>query len=369
MGTLQIPDADRFGPEQVIVVNDTAAGLLAYVVVDNLAAGPAIGGVRMAGDVSMVEVARLARAMTFKNAAAGLPHGGAKAGIVADPRMPFEDKARLVRTFGQSIRDVVGYCPGPDMGLDERLMAHLRSTCGRAVGLPAVLGGIPLDVLGATGFGVAVAAEVAAERGVVQLAGARVVVQGFGSVGSHAARFLVQRGARVVAVSDSRGAVARPEGLDVAALVAHKAAGHPVAEFPGGSPLAADELVGLPCEIWVPAARPDVFTADNAGDLKARLVLEGANIPASRGVEQQLHEAGVTVVPDFVANAGGVICAAVEYAGGTSAQAFAAIEEKVRSNTRLVLEGSARTGEMPRLVAEAMAEQRVEEAMSYRTRP
>jgi glutamate dehydrogenase (NAD(P)+) len=211
-----------------------------------------------------------------------------------------------------------------------------------------------------------VAAEVAAEHGAVQLAGARVVVQGFGSVGRHAARFLAQRGAVVVAASDSRGAVARPEGLDVEALVTHKATGASVATFDGGSPVPPEDLVGWPCDIWVPAARPDVLTVENVGDLQARLVLEGANIPASREAEEKLHAAGVVVVPDFVANAGGVICAAVEYAGGTSVQAFAAIEEKVRTNTRLVLDGVAETGEPPRLVAERMAQQRVREAMSYR---
>jgi len=365
MSIVSLPEVDRFGPEQVIVLNDAAAGLLAYVVVDNRAAGPAIGGTRMASDVSVVEVARLARAMTLKNAAAGLPHGGAKSGIVADPGMPDDDKVALVRAFGHAIRDVVGYVPGPDMGLDERLMAHIRDTCGRAVGLPAVLGGIPLDVLGATGFGLAVAAEVAAEQGVVQLSGARVVVQGFGSVGIHAARFLSQRGAVVVAASDSRGAVVNADGLDLAALIAHKSAKQPVSTFAGGSPVPPDQLLSLPCDIWIPAARPDVFNADNAGDVQARLVLEGANIPASPEAEEKMHASGIVVVPDFVANAGGVICAAVEYAGGTSVQAFAAIDDKVRTNTRLVLERSAETGETPRRVAERMAEQRVDEAMSY----
>ena len=188
MAIVELPDPDRMGPEQVVMVHDETVGMTGFVVVDNTAAGPAIGGVRMAPDVTVVEVARLARAMTFKNAAAGLPHGGAKGGIVADPAMGDADKVELVRAFGRRIRDVAGYIPGPDMGLSEPLMAHLRDACGRAVGLPQVLGGIPLDELGATGYGLAVAAEVAAERGIVTLAGARVVVQGFGSVGqtSHA---------------------------------------------------------------------------------------------------------------------------------------------------------------------------------------
>jgi glutamate dehydrogenase (NAD(P)+) len=366
MPAVQLPEVDEFGPEQVIVVNDRSAGLTGYVVVDNLAIGPAIGGLRMASDVSLVEVARLARAMTWKNAAAGLPHGGAKAGIVADAALPFDAKVELVRAFGARIRDVKGYVPGPDMGLDERLMAHLRDSCGRAVGLPAVVGGIPLDVLGATGFGLAVAAEVAAERGVLSLTGARVVVQGFGSVGQHTARFLRDRGAVLVAASDSQGAVVSPDGLDVEALIAHKRGGHPVGTFAGGHPVASDTLLSLPCEIWVPAARPDVFTADNVGKLDARVVLEGANICATPEAEQYLHEHGTLVLPDFIANAGGVICAAVEYAGGTASQAFLVIEEKIRANTRAVLDASAASGRKPRAEAEALAVGRIREAMSYR---
>jgi glutamate dehydrogenase (NAD(P)+) len=363
---IELPEPDDLGPEQVVLVHDEAVGMSGFVVVDNTAAGPAIGGLRMAADVSVAEVARLARAMTFKNAAAGLPHGGAKAGIVADPAMAEPDKVALVRAFGRRIRDVVRYIPGPDMGLSEPLMAHLKDSCGRATGLPTVLGGIPLDELGATGYGLAVAAEVAAERGIVTLAGARVVVQGFGSVGQSVARLLADRGAVLVAVSDSRGAVADEGGMDVAALVAHKRSGRSVADFEGGSSVAPETLVGMVCEIWVPAARPDVFDADNVDQVKAALVLEGANIPATPEAELFLHAAGIVVVPDFIGNAGGVICAAVEYAGGTAAQAFAAIDDRVRRNVRGVLEVSAQTGKSPRQVAERLARDRVTEAMSYR---
>jgi glutamate dehydrogenase (NAD(P)+) len=367
MWNLEIPTKDRFGPEKVVLVSDPTTGLEAVVVIDNVAAGPAIGGTRMAPDITVAEVARLARAMTFKNAAAGLPHGGAKSGIRADPRLPFDDKVALVRSFGKAIRTLTDYVPGPDMGLDERLMAHLRDECGRAVGLPAVLGGIPLDVLGATGFGVAVSAGVADDLGVVPLAGARVVVQGFGAVGRHAARFLAERGALVVGVSDSRGATFNPVGLDLVALMAHKDTGAPVADFAGGRSVDPASLLALDCEIWVPAARPDVITVDNAHDMKARLVLQGANIPATPAAEQLLHERGIVVVPDFIANAGGVICAAVEYAGGTASQAFAAIEERIAANTRLVLERSRSDGMTPRAAADAMARRRVSEAMSYRS--
>ena len=360
--------ADDLGPAKVLTLRDPQAGLEAMVVVDNVAAGPAIGGVRMATDVTLEEVARLARAMTVKNALAGLPHGGAKAGIVADPTRPAEERARLVRTFGAAIRDLVEYIPGPDMGLDEAAMAVLHDEIGRAVGLPSVLGGIPLDELGATGFGVAAAAEVVAEVADMPLEGARVVVQGFGAVGSAAARFLGERGAVLVAAADSRGAIADPDGLDVAKLAAAKRDGRSVGEYPRGERVAPEDLVAVDCDLWIPAARPDVLTADTAGRLRARVVLEGANIPTTPEAARLLHARGVVVVPDVICNAGGVICAAVEYHGGTPAQAFATITERITTNTREVLDRAARDGVLPREAAQALARARVLEAMGYRRR-
>jgi glutamate dehydrogenase (NAD(P)+) len=361
--------ADEIGPAKVVLIRDAAAGLEGMVVVDNVACGPAIGGVRMAPDIGVEEVSRLARAMTFKNAAAGLPHGGGKAGIVGDPEMEAGAKEKLVRAFGRAIRDLAEYVPGPDMGLNETCMAWLHDEMGRSVGLPRVLGGIPLDSVGATGFGLAVCAEVAQELGYVRLKGARVVVQGFGAVGTHAARFLAERGAVLVATCDRRGGVANSAGLDVAALFEYRAAGiGSVRQFPGGKPVAVDDLVGIDCDIWIPAARPDVLTAENAGRLKAKLVLQGANIPATAEAERLLHERGVLSVPDFICNAGGVICASVEYHGGTEAQAFAVIEEKIRENSHAVLTRAKEEGALPRAAAVELARARVLEAMSYRRR-
>jgi glutamate dehydrogenase/leucine dehydrogenase len=302
----------------------------------------------------------------LKNAAAGLPHGGGKSGIVADPACSPAQKELLVRSFARMIRDITEYIPGPDMGTDERCMAWVRDETGRAVGLPRVLGGIPLDEIGATGFGLAVAAEVAASDAKLSLEGARVVVEGFGSVGQHAARFLCRRGARLVAASDSRGAIRNPSGLDLEAVIAHKRAGLALSAFPGGRAIPGDELVGIPCEIWIPAARPDTLTAENVSRLAAKLILQGANIPATPAAEAEMHARGILSLPDFIVNAGGVICAAVEYHGGTEAQAFAAIEDKIRVNTQEVLE-RARAGHLlPRDAAVEMARSRVEEAMQYR---
>jgi glutamate dehydrogenase (NAD(P)+) len=358
--------ADDLGPAKIVHVHEPAAGLRAVVAIDNVACGPAIGGVRMAPDVTAEEAFRLARAMTFKNAAAGLAHGGGKSVIVGDPRMPPAEKERTIRAFACAIRNLAEYIPGPDMGTDERCMAWIEDEIGRAVGLPPELGGIPLDEIGATGFGLAVAAEAASGAAGLELAGARVAVQGFGAVGKHAARFLAERGAVLVAAADSRGTLSDPQGLDVAALVELKAAGRSVVEHPRGERRPPEAVLEVACEIWIPAARPDVVRADNVERLRARLVLQGANIPITPEAEAVLHRRGVVAVPDFIANAGGVICAAVEYQGGTQALAFQTIAEKIGANTRRVLEEAARTGTPPRAAAVALAERRVRAAAKLR---
>ena len=196
---------DNFGPSRVLYLHRRSVGLKAVVVVDNTACGPAIGGVRMAPDVSVDECARLARAMTWKNAAAGLPHGGGKSVIFGDPRMATNEKEQVIRGFARSIRDIADYIPGPDMGTDERCMAWIKDETGRAVGLPRVVGGIPLDEIGATGFGLAASVDVAREFVGLELKGARVAVQGFGAVGIHAARFLADKGCVLVAASELEG--------------------------------------------------------------------------------------------------------------------------------------------------------------------
>ena len=355
---------DELGPRKVIHLWDPVAELKAVVVVDNVDCGPSIGGVRMASDVTVEEVARLARAMTLKNAAAGLPHGGGKAGIVADPHTA--DRELLVRAFARAIRDVHEYVPGPDMGTDERCMGWTLDEIGRAVGLPRVLGGIPLDELGATGYGLAACAEVAAPFVGLDLDGARVAIEGFGNVGKHAAAFLAERGCRLVAASDSRGAIHAPGGIDVEALAATKRETGEVSAFPEAERIERSALLSVPCDVLVPAARPDCIHVGNADAIQARLILQGANIPATLEAEAALHARGVLSVPDFIANAGGVICAAFEYAGGTEAGAFEAIAERIRRNTESVLARSKAEGVAPRVAASDLARERVLEARDYR---
>jgi glutamate dehydrogenase/leucine dehydrogenase len=357
---------DEFGPQLVAVVS-LPAGCIGYVVVDDVSVGPAIGGVRMSPSVTVAEVARLARGMTLKNAVAMLPHGGGKAGIQTPAGFDADDRERVVRAFAQRIRNIDEYIPGPDMGTDEVAMAWVRDEIGRSVGLPAVLGGIPLDVIGATGYGVAICAEQLAAAGRLVLSGARVAIQGFGAVGRHAATFLAERGARIVAVSDTSATVYHPDGLDVAGVVAFKA-DHRLAGYPEAKILDRDALLTLDCDVLVPAAQPDVVNEDNADAVRASIVLPGANIAVTATAEAMLHARGVLSVPDFVANAGGVICAAVEYRGGTRGQAFAEIAERVRANTAELLDRTAAVDVLPRAAAEEMAAERLDLARSLRRR-
>jgi glutamate dehydrogenase (NAD(P)+) len=358
--------ADEFGPARTIHIHRAEVGLKAIVVVDNTACGPAIGGVRMAPDVSVEECFRLARAMTWKNAAAGLPHGGGKSVIIGDPHIAPAEKERLIRAFASAIGDIADYIPGPDMGTDEQCIAWIKDETGRAVGLPSVLGGIPLDEIGATGFGLAACIDVAREFIGLDLKGARVAVQGFGAVGKHAARFLAQKGAVLVAASDTGGTLAGPSGLDIEVLIALKETGRALRDHDKGTKLPADAIIDVDCDIWIPAARPDVIRADNVSRLRTRMMPQGANIPCTPEAEKALHARGVLVVPDFIANAGGVICASIEYQGGTQRAAFDSIDERIRVNTRAVLEESQTAKTLPRTAALAIAERRVRAAMQTR---
>lgn len=355
---------DDLGPAKVLRLYSAKEQLSAFVVVDNIALGPAIGGVRVSPAVTVDEVWRLARTMTLKNSIAGLPHGGAKAGMIADPAAPGME--RRFRVFARMIRDLTEYIPGPDLGCAETAMAWIHDEIGRAVGLPEEIGGLPLDKLGATGFGVAECAEVAAPVAGIQLKGARVAIQGFGSVGKATARFLAAKGAILVAAADSQGGVYDPKGIDPETLISVNGQSGSVVNYRKGQRISGEDLFGVECDILIPAATADVINEGNAAVIKARLILEGANIPATAGAEQLLTARGVLVVPDFIANAGGVIMAAMEYAGKTEQEAFAAISARIRNNTRQILEKASTDNIPPRAAGNALARERVLKAMAYR---
>lgn len=358
--------SDKLGPFKVIHLYEPSVDLKAVLVVDNVALGPSIGGIRMAVDVTTEECMRLARAMTYKNAAAGLPHGGGKAVIVANPKMPKNDKEALIRAFANGLRNEDAYIFAPDMGVDEECMAWIRDEVGRVVGLPREFGGIPLDELGATGWGLSQVVDLAAAERGFNVQGARFVVQGFGAVGKHVSRFFAQKGAVLIGVADSRGAICDESGLDVNSLITLKSEGKSVTDFQGAKKISNDDLVKLECDIWIPAARPDVIHEGNVHYLNTKVMLQGANIPCTLAAEKYLHQHGVLCIPDFIANAGGVICASMEYHGATQKVAFEVIEEKVRQNTKQVIQLINERAILPRDAALALAKQRLEKAMSYR---
>jgi glutamate dehydrogenase (NAD(P)+) len=355
---------DNLGPLKVVHFHFPRTDFRAILVIDNTALGPAIGGVRISPSVTTEEVIRLARAMTLKNSSAGLHHGGGKAGIIASPGNPLLE--RFIRLFARQIRDLKEYIPGPDMGSNEQSMAWIYDEIERAVGLPEEIGGLPLDKLGATGFGVAECADVACPYAGLELKGARVAVQGFGSVGKAAARFLSAKGAVVVAASDTKGTIYNSNGLDVKELMETKKASKSVIHHKDGKVYKAEDIFSLEADILVPAASADVINEGNVDGIKAKLVIQGANIPATRAAEEELHKKGVLSVPDFIANAGGVIMGAMEYSRKTEREAFDAISARVRANTGLVLERSAGEQLPPRQVALELAEDRILKAMEYR---
>jgi len=356
--------SDELGPYKVLYVHDPKTKLKGIVVVDNTSRGPAIGGVRMAPDLSTEEIFRLARAMTFKNAAADIRHGGGKSGIIADPKT--KGKYDLIRSFAKAIAPIDEYIPGPDMGTDEHCMAIVYDEIGRCCGLPRELGGIPLDEVGSTGYGVTISTEAASEYVPLALSEATVAIEGFGAVGKAAAKFLTEKGAKIVGVSDSKGAVYNPEGLDYEKLVKAKETTGAVKNYAGGRIMECVALFGLKVDILIPGARPDVISKKNVHDVKAKLVVEAANIPATTEAERILHDRGVLVIPDFIANAGGVITGAVECAGGTEEDAFKMIRNKVAENTKIVLDMVKDKKMLPRVAAKKIARERVLKSMLYR---
>lgn len=355
---------DNLGPTKILQVYDPQIGLNGFVVVDNIALGPAIGGVRISPTVSLLEVSRLARTMTLKSSIAGLDHGGGKAGIIADPKQ--ENIEQLIRAFARMMSGVEEYVPAPDMGTDERMMVWVKEEIGRVLGLPEEVGGLPLDKLGATGCGVAECAEIACDYIDLPLKGATVAIQGFGNVGQAAARFLEKKGAVIVAVSDSLGTLTQSDGLQVDTLIKNKLKTGTVLESSQGTSMPRDAIFGIQCDILIPAATPDVIHRGNLNQIEAKLILQGANIPVTLEAEKILAEKGVLVVPDFIANAGGLIMAAMEYRRKSAQEAFVAIERKIKKNTDKILHKAKQEHLLPRIAAEQLALERIMAAMMMR---
>ncbi len=289
-----------------------------YRVQYNITLGPAKGGIRYHPGVTLDEVTALAAWMTWKCAVAQLPFGGGKGGVICDPtRMSRRELEALTRRYTAEIIDAIGPdkdVPAPDVNTNEQIMAWFSDTYSMHVGhtSTAVVTGKPVEMGGslgrreATGRGVMLTARESARHLGFPLKGATVAVQGFGNVGAIAAQLLAEQGAIIVGVTDWQGGVYNAAGLDVPALQAHVARHKSVAGFAGGEPLPAADLFGLPVDILIPAALENQITEANVGQIRARLVVEGANGPTTPAAHRALHDRGVFVVPDILANAGGV---------------------------------------------------------------
>ena len=350
----------------------------------NLARGPVKGGLRYAPYVNVDEVRALAMWMTWKCAVVGLPYGGAKGGVICDPKqLSLGELERLTRRFASELAILISPekdIPAPDVGTDARIMGWFMDTYSMDVGhsVPGVVTGKPVAIGGsegrveATGRGVALCTRWATERLHMHLEGCRVVVQGFGNVGSVAARILHESGAKVVAVSDVSGGIHNPDGIDIRALRLYQQEHGSIAGFQGTRPVDNAELLELECEVLVPAAVEGQIRADNAGRLRCKILAEGANGPTTPDADAILRERGITVIPDILCNAGGVIVSYFEWV--QDLQQFFWAEDEVNERLRRILGRAfdvlwerAEVAEQPlRDAALDLAVQRVAEALTVR---
>ncbi|MDD2845845.1 MAG: Glu/Leu/Phe/Val dehydrogenase [Rhodoferax sp.] len=338
-------------PKRILIVdvpiemdNGTIAHFEGYRVQHNLSRGPGKGGVRFHQDVTLSEVMALSAWMSVKNAAVNVPYGGAKGGIRVDPKkLSRAELERLTRRYTSEIGLIIGPSkdiPAPDVNTNEQIMAWMMDTYSMNTGETAtgVVTGKPVDLGGslgrreATGRGVFTVGMEAAHHTGLKIEGARLAVQGFGNVGGTAAKLFGEAGTRLVAVQDHTGTIYQEAGLEVAALTAHVAHSGGVAGFAGAQMLDNAAFWGVPCDILIPAALESQIIAANAGQIQARMVIEGANGPTTPEADDILHDKGVLILPDVIANAGGVTVSYFEWVQDFSS--FFWSEEEI--NARLV---------------------------------
>nr|MDP9121845.1 glutamate dehydrogenase [Acidobacteriota bacterium] len=286
--------------------------------------GPFKGGLRYHPDVDLDEIRALASLMTWKTAVVGVPYGGAKGGIAVDPaQLSLHELERLTRKFVAGIHDLIGDhvdIPAPDVNTNSQVMAWIMDEYSKFHGFhPGVVTGKPVDLFGsvgrdeATGRGVVIACEELLRTHGQEVSDARYVVQGFGNVGTYAARFFHELGGKVVAVSDINGGLHDPQGLDIPALLAHTAHHRTIKGFPQGKEISNKALLTVPCDFLIPAALGGVIDRNIADAVETRFVIEGANAPTTPAADQKLAERGIVVAPDILVNAGGVTVSYFEW--------------------------------------------------------
>ena len=327
--------------------HDQVETVSGYRIQHLLTMGPTKGGVRYHQDVNLGEVTALAMWMTWKCALMNLPFGGAKGGVRIDPTvLSRPELQRLTRRYTSEIIDVIGPqkdIPAPDMGTDEHVMAWMMDTYSHQMGhtVPAVVTGKPVVLGGsegrreATGRGLVYLVEEAAKHIQMDLSGATAIVQGFGNVGSNAARFLEACGVRVVGVSDVTTGIYNPDGLSVDSLLQYADENRSLEGYAGGDAVSNPELLEIPCDILVPAAIQNQITADNAERIRCRILAEGANGPTSLEADEILEEKGVFILPDVLGNAGGVTVSYFEWVQDT--QNYMWTLEEINDRLRQIL--------------------------------
>ena len=355
-----------------------------YRVIHNIARGPSKGGIRYHQDVTLDEVRALSMWMTWKCSLMGVPFGGAKGGVVCNPkRMSEAELERMTRRYTSEIINEIGPerdIPAPDVGTNARVMAWIFDTYSMNKGhsVLGVVTGKPLEIGGSLGREEATARgglyclREALRKRDMRLDGITVAVQGFGNVGSYLARFLAELGATVVAVSDSSGGIYNERGVDVAAALAHKQETGSLEGMRGGDAVTNEELLLVPCDVLAPCALEQVITTENADQVKARFVLEGANGPTTPSADEVLEDRGILVLPDVLANAGGVVVSYFEWVQGLQEYFWKETEVNAKLNdivTRAFNETwtlSEQRGISVRLAAYGLAVRRVAEATTIR---
>src|SRR5512134_295358 len=309
----------------VLMDNGQIEVFTGYRVQYNITLGPAKGGIRYHPDVTLDEVKALAAWMTWKCAVAGIPFGGGKGGVVCDPtKMSKRELEALTRRYIAEIVDAIGPdkdVPAPDVNTNEQIMAWVMDTYSMHVGhtTTAIVTGKPIEMGGsmgrreATGRGVMIVTREAAKHLGLDINGATVAVQGFGNVGSVSADLLARIGAKIVAVTDWKGGVYNANGLDIPKMIAHMRQHTTIDGYPGGEPIENPQLFALDVDVLVPAALENQITLENAPTIKAKVVAEGANGPTTPEAHKHLHDRGVFVIPDILANSGGVTTSYFEW--------------------------------------------------------
>ena len=360
---------DNLGPQKILHVYDPETGMKGVVVVDTLSLAGAGGGTRMLPDITTYEIFQLARAMTHKYAILDFPVGGAKAGIWGDPSVKGAKRKELMLSFGNAIKPLLssGITMAADMGTDNDDVALFFEGAGlpkKFTGLSTqLIDGEPLEDH-VTGYGVVVAALAACKLAGVDIKGARIAVEGFGKVGGGVAHYIAEAGAKVVAISTIDETIFNMDGLDVKALLkARKTLGDKaVSSYKDAQHLKPQEIYGLPVDVLIPGARPHLIHKQNVGGIKAKVISSIANVPMTDEAEEMLFRRGVLSVPDFIANAGGVILGVVDILGGKSEDVFKVVNNSIGPIATQILNEAKQKNINPRALAISKTTAKVLEA-------